>query len=117
MDTTEREAAAALAEDVGQALLRYAERLRAAPTDETFTGSPAKTPRAGRQRTGQPRGKQQQAVLAMRGLARGVTAAQVAAAVGLKLPNAYKTLGTLVDGGWLEVIPGEEPTRWCRTRD
>ena len=116
MDTMEREAAAALAEDVGQALLRYAERLRAAPPTEALPGSPAKTARPGRQPTGQPRGRQQQAVLAMRSLGRGVTAAQVAKTVGLKLPNAYKTLGTLVDGGWLEVVPGEEPTRWRKAR-
>ena len=109
MGSHEREALAGLAEDVGQALILYAERMRAAPsTTEASPSSGTVT----RKSTDLPRGEQQKAVLALKGLSEGLTAAEVATAVGQKKPNAYKTLAALVDGGWLEQIPDEEPTRW-----
>jgi len=117
MEPAEREAVAGLAEDVGQALLRCAQRLRdASATSVADTPTESQPAQRGRRPEGQPRGKRQQAVLELKGLTRGMTAAEVAKAVELKLPNAYKTLASMVDGGWLEVVPREEPTRWRKVR-
>jgi hypothetical protein len=111
MEPHERDAVARLAEEVSRALMRFAEQLRNGG-ETSDQGSNVRYPTKAQRSPGEPRGKQQRAVLSMKGLTRGVTASQVAGALNLKLPNAYKTLASLVEGGWLELVPAEQPTQW-----
>jgi len=107
--TTEREALAALADDVGSALVRFAESLRTSAPEPTTneSASPAAA-----------RGTRQKAVLKLRGIATedGLTAVEVANAVGVRQPNAYKLLESMVEKGWLERVPETEPGHWRTPR-
>ena len=107
--TAEREALAALADDVGSALVRFAESLRTSAPEPTTdeTASPAAA-----------RGARQKAVLKLKGIATedGMSAVEVAKAVGVRQPNAYKLLESMVDKGWLQVLPDVEPTHWRTPR-
>ena len=102
-----------LVDDVGTALVRYATRLRelAGPEEQRDeAGEPDQAPEG-------PRGRRQRAVLALEEIhtAHGMTATEVASGVGVRQPNAYTLLESLVDGGWLERVPESEPAAWRRT--
>lgn len=100
------DALAELVEDVGQALIRYADALRGAPPS-----APTASARGGK---GQPRGRRQREVLALPGITKpsGMGAAEVAEGLGISRANVYQLLNGLVQAGWLEEVPAEEPTRW-----
>ena len=102
---TEREALAALAEDVGSALVRFAESLRTSTPDPKPAA--AKTSAAAR-------GTRQQAVLKLEGIDtdEGLTAVEVAKGVGVRQPNAYTLLESMVTKGTLEKAPDTEPAHW-----
>lgn len=108
--TVEREALAALADDVARALTQYAHALRAGEEEENEKQDAA---------VGAPRGKRQQTALHLAGIdtAVGLTAGEVATGVQVRQPNAYKLLTTQVAGGWLEVVPGVEPPHWWDTTE
>jgi hypothetical protein len=104
----EMAAQAALAQEIGEALLRYAGALRG----QSNQGPEDKAVGKG------PSGRRQREVLSLKGVAtqRGVTAGEVADALSIRQPNAYTLLTSLVDGGWLEPVPEVDPAHWRKVR-
>ncbi|MFC8502482.1 hypothetical protein ACFUC1_08985 [Pedococcus sp. NPDC057267] len=98
------DAMAQLAEDVGRALLRFADTLR----------QERQAVEATRRSDGRTRGALQERVLALEGLAAqgGMSAAEVAEPLAVAPSNATRALNALADRGDLEVIEGERPMRW-----
>lgn len=107
--TTEREALAALAEEVSAALMRFATALGTSDPEPMSAEAPG---------SAAPRGERQKAVLKLKGIGSeaGMTAVQVANEVGVRQPNAYKLLEAMVDRGWLELVPDAEPNHWRKPR-
>lgn len=103
--TAEREALATLADEVAAALTRFAATLRT--SDSEPKPQATKT-------SGTPRGARQKAVLKLKGIKspEGMTAVLVAKEVGVRQPNAYKLLESMVESGWLERVPDVEPAHW-----
>lgn len=83
-----------------------AERLRATATPEPLLGDLE----AGR-------GPRQRELLDLEALdtTAGMTAEQVAQALGVALPNAHKLLTKLEARELVQRIPESKPTRWCKT--
>ena len=101
-------AIAQLAEDVGQALVRFAERVR---REEAV-------PVADDEGAGRRLGKTQTRVLALPGLATesGMSSGEVAEQLGLAQGNAQRTLSSLTSIGLLQQVEGVRPNRWRATR-
>lgn len=109
--TTDREATAQLVEDVAEALLRFAARLRETPQpgariEEATDTAP---PRPERRRRG---GAQRAIIAQLRHQGPdGATAATLAQATGQKQPNVLRTLRALADRGQV-VSDGRRPAVW-----
>lgn len=103
--TSRQDAIASLAEDVGRALVAFAERLR-----EEDTSPP---PAAAASTPGRSLGRSQQKVLAaVAGAASaGLTAAEVATQTGIASTNTPRILKALADRG-LVVSSDETPAVW-----
>lgn len=94
---------AQLAEDVGRALLRFADAIRSYPP--LSDGAPEGSGRLG---------QTQRRVLELPGLGErdGVSAREVAEVLGLERANAHRTLKSLTTVGLVEQVEGERPHRW-----
>lgn len=95
---------AQLLEDVGHALLRFADTIR---EEHAQAAAPAGVPR-------RKRGVLQASVLSLPGLddADGLAASEVADELDIPQSNAQRTLKALTDQGLLERLPDERPYRW-----
>ncbi|TPG12895.1 helix-turn-helix domain-containing protein [Pedococcus bigeumensis] len=100
-------AVAQLAEDVGRALLRFADTLREDAAVPTTTRRPE----------GRARGQLQERVLGLKNLTseHGLAASEVAQQLAVPQSNATRALNTLAERGDLVVVPGERPSRWRAT--
>lgn len=95
---------AQLLEDVGHALLRFADTIR---EEDAQAAAPAGVPR-------RKRGALQTSVLGLPGLGDedGLTASEVADELDIPQSNAQRTLKALTDQKLLERLPEERPYRW-----
>jgi Fic family protein len=97
-------AVAQLAEDIGRALLRFADTVR----------EDAATPAATRRPDGRAHGRLQERILGLKGLAgeHGLAASEVAEQLKVPQSNVTRALNTLAERGDLAAVPGERPSRW-----
>jgi hypothetical protein len=97
---------AQLLEDVGHALLRFADTIR---EEDGQAAAPAGVPH-------RRRGELQSRVLELPGFddVTGLAAREVAEQLGVAPSNAQRTLNTLTGQGLLERLPRERPYRWRR---
>jgi hypothetical protein len=109
--TSRDDAWAGLAEDVGSALLRFAERLRTSADATAGSGSSSASTRG--RLPGKTLGASQQKVLAALAAAgdEGMTSHEAAKATGLKNTNTPRILTSLRDRG-LATGTGESPVVW-----
>lgn len=93
-----------LAEDIGRALLRFADTVR----------EDAATPAETRRSDSRSRGRLQERVLELEGLSgeAGLAASEVAMLLEIAQSNATRVLHTLTERGDLERIAHERPSRW-----
>lgn len=110
--TTDREAVARCAEDVGEALLRLAARLRAGSEAET-AASTHPGPEAGAGPRRRRRGGAQRALIASlrEHQEEGATAATLAEETGQKQPNVLRALRGLAEEG-VVASDGARPAVW-----
>jgi hypothetical protein len=123
LTTAHRSALAAMCRDVGAALVRFGRSLDAtvvpAPRQlaahEQLSPASAVTARVDAVSTpGRKLGRVQQSILGLPGLGgdAGLSAAEVASALGLAPPNAHQTLTTLAERALVERIGDDKPARW-----
>ena len=100
-------AVAQLAEDIGRALLRFADALGEEPAELAQT----------RRLEGRARGQLQERILGLKDLAseHGLAASEVAEQLGVPQSNATRALNTLAERGDLGAVQGERPSRWRKT--
>ena len=123
LTTAHRSALAAMCRDIGAALVRFGRSLDATvvPTPRQLAAH-EQLPPAGAvsarvdavSTPGRKLGRVQQSILGLPGLGdeAGLSAAEVAVALGLAAPNAHQTLTTLADRALVERIGDDKPARW-----
>jgi DNA-binding MarR family transcriptional regulator len=101
-------AVAQLAEDIGRALLRFADTLREDVAEPAATRRPE----------GRAHGRLQERVLGLKGLdgEHGLASSEVAEQLEVPQSNATRALNALAERGDLVAVPGERPSRWRSSR-